>query len=82
MDATALPAASQPYDLALLDPPYEQGLADPALAALAGKQWLADSVVVAVETASDEEITAPDGLLIEDTRSYGRGAITYLIRDA
>ena len=82
MDATALPAASQPYDLALLDPPYEQGLAEPALAALAGKQWLTKRAVVAVETASGETITAPAGLTIEDTRSYGRGAITYLLGDA
>ena len=79
MDATALPAASQPYDLALLDPPYDQGLAEPALNALASKEWLTGTAVVAVETASAETLTAPDGLTIEDVRSYGRGAITYLI---
>ncbi|NKB45529.1 MAG: 16S rRNA (guanine(966)-N(2))-methyltransferase RsmD [Alphaproteobacteria bacterium] len=81
MDATTLPAASQPYNLALLDPPYEQSLAEPALVALASKQWLTDAAVVAVETAAAETLAAPDGLTIEDVRSYGRGAITYLTAD-
>lgn len=79
-DASALPAAAQPVDLALLDPPYGLGLAEPTLAALINKGWLTDSAVVVVETAATETLTAPDGLEIEDVRSYGRGALTYLVR--
>lgn len=79
-DASALPAAIQPVDLALLDPPYDLGLAEPTLAALVNKGWLTDTAVVVVETAATETLTAPDGLQIEDVRSYGRGALTYLVR--
>jgi len=80
MDATALPQASQPFDLALLDPPYEQDLSTPIIAGLVTKGWLTERAVVVVETASNETLTAPEGLEIEDTRSYGRGALTYLVR--
>lgn len=79
-DASALPAAAQPVDLALLDPPYDLGLAEPTLAALINKGWLTDSAVVVVETAATETLAAPGGLQIEDVRSYGRGALTYLVR--
>lgn len=79
-DATTLPAATQPFDLALLDPPYDQGLADPTVSALVSKGWLTTNAIVVVETAATESITAPDGLAIEDVRSYGRGALTYLVR--
>lgn len=82
MDATALPAASQPYDLALLDPPYGEGLAEPAVHALAAKGWLTDTGLMVIEAARDETITAPDGWVIEDSRAYGRGALTYLVRKA
>ena len=80
LDARALPTSARPYDLALLDPPYDQGLTAPALAALVGKLWLTDSAVVVMETASTETITAPDGLVLEDVRSYGRGALNYFVR--
>lgn len=80
LDATALPAASQPFDLALLDPPYEQDLANPALDSLATKGWLADTAVVVVETAKGDSIVAPSSLTLEDSRSYGRGNITFLTR--
>ncbi|MEQ9109602.1 MAG: 16S rRNA (guanine(966)-N(2))-methyltransferase RsmD [Rhodospirillaceae bacterium] len=80
MDATALPQASQPFDLALLDPPYEQNLGTPIVASLMAKGWLTEGAVVVVETASSETLTAPEGLALEDVRSYGRGALTYLVR--
>ncbi|MDG2244603.1 MAG: 16S rRNA (guanine(966)-N(2))-methyltransferase RsmD [Rhodospirillaceae bacterium] len=81
MDATTLPTAAQPYDLALLDPPYEQCLIDPTLTALVGKDWLTDNAIIVVESATGETVTAPAGFIVEDVRSYGRGALTYLIRD-
>jgi len=81
MDATALPAAAQPYGLALLDPPYGSGLVERTLGALAAKGWLAEPGLMVVETARDEIITAPDGWGVEDSRAYGRGALTYLIRE-
>lgn len=79
MDASALPVASQPYDLSLLDPPYDQGLADLSVRALAEKGWLSDHAVVVAETSKAEVITPPASLMIEDVRAYGRGAISFLI---
>lgn len=80
MDATALPAASDPYDLAVLDPPYSEDLADRAVSALASKGWLSDTALMVVETGKDETVTAPDDWMVEDSRAYGRGQLTYLIR--
>lgn len=80
MDAGALPAASQAYDLAMLDPPYEQNLAVPTMAALASKGWLTEHAIVVTETAKSEALTPPPGLVLEDSRAYGRGNITFLIR--
>ena len=85
LNATALPTASQPYDLALLDPPYGENLAAKALAALASKGWLAAKGLMVIETAKDETVAAsegwaPEGWAIEDCRAYGRGALTYLVR--
>ena len=81
LDATALPAPSKPYDLALLDPPYEESLAQSAVDALAAKGWLTDNGLMVAETAKEETFTAPDGWIIEDSRAYGRGALTYLVRN-
>ncbi len=80
LNATALPAPSQPYDLALLDPPYDENLAQPAVQSLATKGWLTETGLMVIETAKSEALTAPDGWMIEDSRAYGRGALTYLIR--
>lgn len=81
LDATALPSASQPFDLALLDPPYDVGLADQAVEALAEKGWLSDAGLMVVETSREETVTPPEGWVVEDCRSYGRGALTYVVRD-
>jgi 16S rRNA (guanine966-N2)-methyltransferase len=80
LDATALPAATQPYDLILMDAPYGEGLTQRAVDALAAKGWLAKHGMIVAETAKGEDITPPLGLEIEDVRAYGRGALTYLIR--
>lgn len=79
LDASALPTASQAFDLALLDPPYEQDLANPTVTALAAKGWLSETAVVVVETAKAESITPPPSLVIEDIRAYGRGHMTFLL---
>jgi 16S rRNA (guanine966-N2)-methyltransferase len=61
-DATDPPAPSFAVTLAFLDPPYGQGLATRALAALVARGWFAEGALVCVETARDEELvcgTAP-----------------------
>jgi 16S rRNA (guanine966-N2)-methyltransferase len=72
-DATDLGSAG-PRDvvtLAFLDPPYDRGLADTALAALVNGGWLAPGAVVVIEERSSAVVTLPPGLAEADRRRYG-----------
>jgi 16S rRNA (guanine966-N2)-methyltransferase len=72
-DATDLGSAG-PRDvstLAFLDPPYDQGLADLALASLADGGWLAPGAVVVIEERAGNVVTLPTSLTEADRRSYG-----------
>ena len=48
-DATRPPRAPRPCGLVFLDPPYGQGLLDPALAALDAAGWIAPGALVCAE---------------------------------
>jgi 16S rRNA (guanine966-N2)-methyltransferase len=72
-DATDLGSAG-PRDvvnLAFLDPPYDQGLADIALASLVSGGWLAPGAVVVIEERSSAVVQLPPGLVEADRRRYG-----------
>jgi 16S rRNA (guanine966-N2)-methyltransferase len=75
-DATNLPRAAIAHDIALLDPPYEQGLAGPAMASLARQGWLKPGAVISVEM--DESDVPPDasGFTLLDRREAGRIAVS------
>lgn len=77
-DATAPPRALAPCDLAFLDPPYRQGLAAPALAALASAGWLSPDALCIVELAAKEGLELPPGFTIIDERRYGAARIVFL----
>ncbi len=79
-DATRLgkAPAGAPFTLAFLDPPYDKGLATPALAALRDGGWLAPGALVVVEEAEKAEIAAPRGFDVEDERTYGDTKIVFL----
>ena len=68
-----------PFSLAFLDPPYHRDLVIPALDCLVTDNWLAPDAVAVVETASDEMI-APAGWEILDTRDYGAARVWFLKR--
>jgi 16S rRNA (guanine966-N2)-methyltransferase len=72
-DATRLGAAPAggPFALAFLDPPYEGGLAGPALASLVDGGWLEPNALCVVEEAAKAEIAAPANLARIDARVYG-----------
>lgn len=72
------PTPPGPAALAFLDPPYGEGLAAPALAALAAHGWFADGAVAVVELAAREEFTAPEGLKMTDERAYGDTRLVFL----
>ncbi len=72
-DATKLGLAppGEVFSLAFLDPPYDKGLAAPALAALIEGGWLAKDALVVIEEAAGAEIELPPALTPEDARRYG-----------
>jgi 16S rRNA (guanine966-N2)-methyltransferase len=82
-DATKLgkAPAGAPFTLAFLDPPYDKGLAGPALAALAGGGWLAAGAICVVEEAAKAEVVAPEGFTLTDERTYGDARIVFLRRE-
>lgn len=77
-DARALPAARAACALAFLDPPYGQGLAEPALRSLAARGWLADGALCVVETGAKEDLAPPVGFALEDDRAYGVARLRFL----
>jgi len=85
LDATRLPppplAAGAPCALAFLDPPYDSGLATPALQGLATRHWLASGSIATVEVAAREPLVTPPGFLILDERVYGAARIVFLRLD-
>jgi 16S rRNA (guanine966-N2)-methyltransferase len=83
LDCTRLPPppgiAGTPCQLAFLDPPYESGLAMPALQGLAGRRWLGPGAIATVEVAAREPFVAPPAFSIIDERVYGAARLVFLI---
>ena len=79
-DATLLgkAPAGPPFTLAFLDPPYEKGLAGPALTGLVEGGWLVSGALVVVEESAEAEIGAPTALRIVDERVYGETKVVFL----
>lgn len=73
--ATALgprPAsAGDAFEIAFVDPPYRQGLCEPALASLAAGAWLAPEALAIVEQAKNEPPARHDAYKEIDRRQYG-----------
>jgi 16S rRNA (guanine966-N2)-methyltransferase len=64
-----------PYDVVLLDPPYDVDV-DPVLVLLL--PWLAEDAVVVVERRTRGPApTPPEGLLLERSRRYGEATLWY-----
>jgi 16S rRNA (guanine966-N2)-methyltransferase len=60
-----------PFQLAFLDPPYDQGLGEKALAALHDGGWLTPAATVVVEERAGTDIALPPAYLEIDRRTYG-----------
>jgi 16S rRNA (guanine966-N2)-methyltransferase len=67
------------FDIAFLDPPYDQGFVIPALTSLHEGDWLTDAALVVVETAASEALDL-EGWEILDTRAQGAARLTFLRR--
>ncbi len=69
----ALPrlSAEAPFDLILLDPPYNQGLIPQALEKIDSLQLLADDGIICAESAAEEELSDYGRLQLLERRKYG-----------
>lgn len=72
-DATDLGPTTRPggFGLAFLDPPYDKGLAAPALAAAIAGGWLATGAMVVIEERVGASFVMPPELELLDERTYG-----------
>jgi 16S rRNA (guanine966-N2)-methyltransferase len=75
----ALPPATKPYDLILMDPPYGTGAGAVALDKLGRLGWADEATWISIETAKNETIEV-DGFAAEVERVHGKGKITLLRR--
>jgi 16S rRNA (guanine966-N2)-methyltransferase len=60
-----------------MDPPYNQDLAPPALAALHRAGWLAPGALATVELMAKEPFTPPEGFEILEERKYGKARLVF-----
>jgi len=66
------------FDLALLDPPYGEGLGEAALGRLAGGDWLAADAVAVLERGADDPPVVPPGFELIDARRWGAARVSFL----
>jgi len=67
-------AASAPYDLIFLDPPYAQALVEPTIAILFERGWIASSAWLSIETEPGYD-TALSGLTRDTVKKFGKSQI-------
>jgi len=77
-DVLRPPRAPRPCDLVLMDPPYGQGLAAPAIEALRAAGWITAGTLVVVELMAKEDFPAPGGFATVDARKYGKARLEFL----
>ena len=77
-DVLRPPPPKTPCELVLMDPPYNQDMAPPALAALKAAGWLASGALATVELMASEPFTPPDGFETLDERKYGKARLVFL----
>lgn len=77
-DVLTLGRAPEAHDLILMDPPYNQGLAEPALACLAAGGWMAPGALVVVEQMKGEPLDPPTDFALLDERRYGKARLSFL----
>ncbi|WP_375382206.1 16S rRNA (guanine(966)-N(2))-methyltransferase RsmD [uncultured Sphingomonas sp.] len=76
----ALPPATRPVDLMLLDPPYGTGAGAVALDRLLRLGWVSPASWVSVETARDEPVVVA-GFTVDAERQHGKARLTLLRPD-
>jgi 16S rRNA (guanine966-N2)-methyltransferase len=69
--------SGEKFNLAFLDPPYGQHLAEEALIALREGAWLMPDSLVIVEESLDTDVDLPGGYRLLETRGYGTTKIIF-----
>ena len=77
-DVLRPPAAGSPAAIVLMDPPYGQGMAGPAIEALRTSRWIGGDSLVVVELLAGEAFEAPADMAIVDQRKYGKARLVFL----
>lgn len=72
------PSGMERFAIAFLDPPYREGLVEPALSSLSEGAWLAPAALCVVEQARDEVLTLPPNFRLLDERAFGDTVIRFL----
>lgn len=81
-DVLRPPRAAIPCDVVLMDPPYGQGLAAPAIAALRDAGWIVPGGLLVIELMATEDFAVPDGFTTVDARKYGKARLVFLHAEA
>ena len=68
--------ATRACDLVMLDPPYAEGLAEPALARLSERGWIAPHALISVETSRKKPLTTD--LEVIAVRDHGKARLHLL----
>ncbi len=76
------PRSEAPAGIVLMDPPYGQGLAAPAVEALAASGWIGRESLVVVELMSRESLQTPAGFELAEERRYGKARLAFLRRSS
>lgn len=77
-DSTMLPPAVHKCRLAFVDPPYQKGLATPALNSLKVNGWLEHGAIIVLEQGKQDDPKPPAGFRVLDDRVHDRTRITIL----
>ncbi len=72
------PANLAAFDVVFLDPPYAQGLVEPALACLAEGGWLTADALIVAERGAAEPAPAQPGFTVLDDRKWGAARVWFL----
>src|SRR3546814_19998263 len=70
--------APAPCDIVFLDTPYNQGLAEKAVAALLKAGWIASGTLLAIKLMKSEPVKAPSGFIQPDAPNYSKATQLYL----
>lgn len=78
-DALAPPPARQPFDLLVLDPPFDQDVASATLTHLKARGWIRAGSLIVVESERDRPDPVAAGVELLDSRTYGRIKFAFLV---